>query len=69
MLRTSLALLSPLRQIKNNLENADLKDKVYRDRAKHLVTFLKLAGAADEAYEWEAAIREVEEVKTEYSFV
>ena len=58
-----------IKQLKNNLADADLKDKIYRDRAKHLVTFLKLAGAADEAYEWEAAVREVEEVKTEYSFV
>lgn len=59
-----------IRQEKEYLAGADLKkDDTKRNIAKNLVVFLKLAGAAEEASEWEAKIRDAEEVKTEYAFV
>lgn len=65
----NLNLSATINTLKKILDNANYKSKDVRRHASQLVMFLRIAGATDEAQEYQNKINDAEEIKTEYAFV
>ena len=65
----NLNLSATINTLKRILDGANYKSKDVRRHASQLVMFLRMAGATDEAQEYQNKINEAEAVKTEYRFV